>query len=79
MTEKNTKLGFKEIPGIYSRHRKLLMCGLVNISGKKDEAEREKYILWLYDLEYRVFGLPKPTVFTADYSDIRHFYVQFLT
>jgi dTMP kinase len=27
----------------------------------KDEAEREKFLNWLFDLEFNLYGLPKPT------------------
>ena len=28
----------------------------------QDKAEREKFIKWLYDLEYGIFGIPKPDI-----------------
>jgi dTMP kinase len=28
----------------------------------QDEAEREKYIRWLYTMEYGIFGIPKPSI-----------------
>ncbi len=37
-------------------------ANMVHQSGKiKDETERDKFMNWLFDLEYNTYGLPKPT------------------
>jgi dTMP kinase len=37
-------------------------ANMIQQAGKiKDEAEREKFINWLCDLEFNLYGLPKPT------------------
>lgn len=33
---------------------------LVHQASKMEEEEKEKYIEWLYDLEYNIYGIPKP-------------------
>lgn len=37
-------------------------ANMVHQAGKiSDEAEREKFINWLFDLEFNLYGIPKPT------------------
>ncbi|MBR6033904.1 MAG: thymidylate kinase [Clostridia bacterium] len=37
-------------------------ANMVHQAGKiKDKEEREKFLKWLFDLEYNIFGIPKPT------------------
>ncbi len=37
-------------------------ANMVHQAGKiEDEAEREKFINWLFDLEFNLYGIPKPT------------------
>ena len=37
-------------------------ANMVHQAGKiEDEAEREKFISWLFDLEFNIYGLPKPS------------------
>ena len=37
-------------------------ANMVHQTGKiKDEAEREKFLNWLFDLEFNIYGLPVPT------------------
>lgn len=37
-------------------------ANIVHQAGKiEDEAEREKFISWLFDLEFNIYGLPKPS------------------
>ena len=37
-------------------------ANMVHQAGKiKDETEREKYLNWLFDLEFNIYGLPVPT------------------
>ena len=51
---------FYENSGIIIADR-YVTSNLVHQAGKiSDAAEKERYILWLSDLEYNIFGLPKP-------------------
>ena len=51
---------FYEDGGIIIADR-YVTSNLVHQAGKiSDDAEKERYIAWLSDLEYNIFGLPKP-------------------